>query len=181
MELFQIYQTNLGFNTMVFRECNLAFDNGYICIISVSSLGVPTKSGEFVISFLSSGAVVGKGVNQFNIYGQIPPGRQYNIDGVVSLVYGGFAIILQNIDDNSIDNSICDSPNGQYPFSKYKNLPKKFQKGKYGSLIYGLLSNNTLWIVQDEILADGWSIYFFDLRQFVVDGKNNFFIYPYVK
>ncbi|PKY55116.1 hypothetical protein RhiirA4_503365 [Rhizophagus irregularis] len=161
MELFQIYQANLGFNTMVFRECNLAYDNGYICIISVSSLGVPTKSGEFVISFLSSGAVAGKGINQFKIDDQIPPGRQYNIDGVVSLVYGGFAIILQNIDDNSIDNSICDSPNGQYPFSKYKNLPKKFQK------------------VQDEILADGWSIYFFDLRQFFVDvhGYGN----PYIE
>ncbi|GBC32899.2 uncharacterized protein OCT59_007203 [Rhizophagus irregularis] len=178
MELSQIYQANLGFNTMTFRECNLAYDNGYICIISVSSLGVPIKSGEFVISFLSSGAVVGKGINQFNIDDQIPPGRQYNIDGVVSLVYGGFAIILQNIDDNSIDNSICYSPNGQ-SFLECKNLPKKFQKGKNGSLIYGLLSNNTLWIVQDEILADGWSIYFFDLRQYVVDvhGYGN----PYIE
>ncbi|RIA95458.1 hypothetical protein C1645_486031 [Glomus cerebriforme] len=178
MDLFQIYQSTSDFLSIVFRECNSAFDNGYICIMSVTSIGIPVKSGEFVISFLSSGLVMGKGINQFNINNQILPGRQYSIDGVVSLVYGGFAIILQHDDDESIGNSICDSPNGQQSFSKYLDLPKKFQKYENG-LIYGLLPNNSLWIVQNEISTGEWSIYFFDLRQFVLDvhGYGN----PYIE
>jgi hypothetical protein len=39
-------------------------------------------SGGFVISFLSSGAVMSNGINQFKIDNHIPPGRQYNIDGL---------------------------------------------------------------------------------------------------
>ncbi|PKY51543.1 hypothetical protein RhiirA4_468656 [Rhizophagus irregularis] len=177
MELFQIYQTNSNLNitTMKFRECNLAFDNGYICIISASSSS-PAKSGEFIISFLSSGAVIEKGISQFIIDNQIPSGRQYNINGVVSLVYGGFAIILQN---TNYESNICYSPDGRHPFTNCENLPIMFQKGENGLLIYGLLSNNSLWIIQNEISLGKWSIYSFDLKQFVKDvhGYGN----PYIE
>ena len=67
------------------------------------------------------------GVNQFKIDGQILSGRKYNVDGVVSFVYGGFAIILQS-DDEFTDNIIGQSPNGQTPFTKSKDLPKSFKK-----------------------------------------------------
>jgi len=86
-----IYQSNpKEFYEMKFRECNLSVDDGYICIISVRNSGIPIKDGELIISFLSSGSIVG--INQFKIdNNQVLPGRQFNVVGVVSLIYGGFA------------------------------------------------------------------------------------------
>ncbi len=171
-----IYQSNSKeFYEMKLRECNLSVDDGYICIINARTSETPIKDGELVISFLSSGSTVS--VNQFKVdNNQVLPGRQFNVVGVISLVYGGFAVILQDVNGNC---NVYTSQNGQPPFNKE---PIQFQK-YVNKLIYGLLpeipENNTLWIVQNETLAE-WSIDFFKLKQYEKDGNNNLFIYLFI-